>query len=216
MNDIEVRRLENIQRNKDTLKGTRNTVHPEIATRDQTKTPPAKKRKLEQPALPPSRSSARIASAPARPSYNKDEKDEAGVPVKKALKPAARKSKEPIVKAEEIAEVPAKDIESRGAGWTAWEATAPPPTRDDESTFHFEDQPTSTPNRSPEEMMREGCFGGSHWRSLYSRRLGTTVADDWQELPESWISGLDVGKFLTSPSYDPGVNKYKVSSGQTI
>ncbi len=119
MNDIEVRRLENIQRNKDHLKEIGILYTPEIATRDQKKNPPAKKRKLEQPALPPSRSSARIASAPARPSYNKDEKDEAGVPVKKGSKPAARKSKEPIVKAEEIAELPAKDIESRRAGWTA-------------------------------------------------------------------------------------------------
>ena len=65
-------------------------------------------------------------------------------------------------------------------------------------------------------MLREGCFGGSYWRPLHSRRLGTSVVDDYKELPSSWYSGLDVSKFLTSPTYDIEINKYKVASGQSI
>lgn len=214
MNDIEIQRQQNIKRNKDELKKLGILYAPPAKAHGTSQRPPAKRRKIEHPALPPSRSSARVASAPARPSYNEDEKDPTSLARQKGSRPASKKT--PAVKAEEVAEVPAKDIGSLRAGWIAWEPTAQSPTRDEESTFHFEDQPTFTPNKSPEEMIREGCFGGSYWRPLYSRRLGTTIMDDYKELPTSWMSSLDVDKFLTSPNYEPEVNKYKVSSGQTI
>ncbi|KAK3169732.1 hypothetical protein OEA41_009116 [Lepraria neglecta] len=214
MNDIEIQRQLNIKRNKDELKKLGILYTPPAKAHDTNQRPPAKRRKIEHPALPPSRSSARVASALARPSYNEDEKDLTSLARKKGSRPASKKT--PAVKAEEVAEVPAKDIGSLRAGWRAWEPTAQSPTQDEESMFHFEDQPTFTPNKSPEEMIREGCFGGSYWRPLYSRRLGTTIMDDYKELPTSWISSLDVDKFLISPNYDPEVNKYKVSSGQTI
>lgn len=216
MKDIETQRQENIKRNKDELRKLGILYTPPVRINDLSKKPNAKKRKFDQPTLPASRSSARIASAPSRPSYNEDERDYANLPRKKSRQIVAKNSKRNEVKQEEVAEIPAKDIDSIRAGWTSWGATAPPPTRDEESTFHFEDEPTFTPNKSPEEMMREGCFGGSYWRPLHSRRLGTTIADDYRELPVSWMSGLDVEKFLSSPEYDPEVNKYKVSSGQTI
>ncbi|KAL8665066.1 MAG: hypothetical protein Q9168_007781 [Polycauliona sp. 1 TL-2023] len=65
-------------------------------------------------------------------------------------------------------------------------------------------------------MLREGCFGGSYFRPLYSKRLGITISDDYLELPLAWTTGLDVDKYLTSPTYDPDVNKFKVSCGQSI
>jgi len=65
-------------------------------------------------------------------------------------------------------------------------------------------------------MLREGCFGGSYFRSLYSKTLGTTIQGDWDDLPADWIAGLNVKKYLTSPAYDPEVNKYKVACGQSI
>ena len=216
MEDIETQRQENIKRNKDELRKLGILYTPPVRVNDSNRRADAKKRKFEQPTIPAARSSARIASAPSHPSYNEDEKDYANLPRKKARQIVAKNSKQNEVKQEEIAEIPAKDIDSIRAGWTSWKATAPPHTRDEEWTFHFQDEPTFTPNKSPEEMMREGCFGGSYWRPLYSRRLGTTIADDYKELPTSWISGLDVEKFLSSPKYDPEVNKYKVSSGQTI
>ena len=216
MKDIETQRQENIKRNKDELRKLGILYTPPVRVNGLNKGPSAKKRKFDQPTLPASRSSARIASAPSRPSYNEDEKDYATLPRKKGRQIVANISKRSENKQEEVAEVPANDVDSIRAGWTTWKATAPPPTRDEVSTFHFQDEPTFTPNKSPEEMMREGCFGGSYWRPLHSRRLGITIADDYKELPVSWISGLDVEKFLISPGYDPEVNKYKVSSGQTI
>lgn len=216
MNHIEVQRQENIKRNQEQLKQLGIFLTPSNSTRHTEKKPPPKKRKLDHP-LPPTRSSARIASTPAKPSYISEDEDESERrPRKKGAKVAPKKAKEVVLKQEEAALVPLKDIESIRAGWTAWEATASTPARDQESTFHFEDQPSFTPNKSPEEMLREGCFGGSYWRPLHSRRLGISVADDYKELPSSWYSGLDVSKFLTSPTYDTEINKYKVASGQSI
>jgi hypothetical protein len=51
---------------------------------------------------------------------------------------------------------------------------------------------------------------------LYSKVLGITIEDDWEELPPAWVEGLNVGKFLTSTNYDPEVNKFGVASGQSI
>ena len=216
MNDIESQREENIKRNQEQLRQLGIYLDPSKSIRPVDKRPPLKKRKLDNP-LPPSRSSARIASAPAKPSYvSEDDLEDERLPRKKGSRVAPKKAKNIVVKQEEIALVPASDIESIRAGWTAWNATASPPSRDQESTFHFDDQPSFKPNKSPEEMLREGCFGGSYFRSLHSRRLGTTISDDYQELPSSWYSGLEVSKFLTSPTYDAEINKYKVSSGQSI
>ena len=216
MNNIESQREENIKRNQEQLRQLGIYLTPLTSSRDVAQRPPAKKQKIDHP-LPPSRSSARIASAPARPSYiSEDEHGDKKRYRKKGPGVAPKKEKEPFVKPEAVAIVPAKDIESIRAGWTAWEPNASLPTRDEESTFHFHGQPSFTPNKSPEEMIREGCFGGSYFRPLYSRRLGTTVTDDYRELPSTWYAGLDVSRFLTSPTYDAEINKYKVSSGQTI
>ena len=218
MDNIEAQREENIKRNQEQLRQLGIYLTPSNSTRHTEKKPPPKKRKLDHP-LPPSRSSARIASTPAKPSYVSESEDEDGPerrPRKRGARVASKKAKEVVLKQEEAAIVPVKDIESIRAGWTAWEVTASTPARDQESTFHFKDQPSFTPNKSPEEMLREGCFGGSYWRPLPSRRLGISIVDDYMELPSSWYSGLDVSKFLTSPTYDIEINKYKVASGQSI
>ena len=215
MNKIESQREENIKRNQEHLKQLGIYLTPSASSRDRTK-PLPKKRKLEH-AIPPSRSSARIASTPIKPSYvSEDEHEDKGRLRKKGSGSASKKAKEPVIKQEAVAVLPAKDLESIRAGWTAWKSNVSPPVRDDESTFHFEDQPSFTPNKSPEEMIREGCFGGSYFRPLHSRRLGITVIDDYRELPSTWYDGLDVSRFLTSPIYDTEINKYKVSSGQSI
>ncbi len=215
MADIESQRRKNIKRNQEHLKELGIYYTPPASTRDVPKWPPARKRKLES-SLPPSRVSARIASAPTRPSYDENEEDKRQAPRKKNSGHQARRIKEAVVKTEEAAEVPVKDLDRMRAGWTAWEPKAPAPVRDENSTFHFKGEPSFTPNKSPEEMLREGCFGGSYFRPLYCRRLGTAVSDDYLQLPSSWIRGLDVERFLTSSKYDPEINKYKVSSGQTI
>ena len=215
MNDIESQREENIKRNQEQLRQLGIYLAPSTSSRHADKRPPVKKPKLDHP-LPSSRSSARIASIPARPSYiSEDEDKNERQPRKKGLGVAPKRAKEVVLK-QAVATMPAKDIESIRAEWTAWKPTASPPTRRQGSPFHFEDQPSFTPNKSPEELLREGCFGGSYFRPLHSRRLGITIVDDYKELPSSWYSDLEVSKFLTSPTYDAEVNKYKVSSGQSI
>lgn len=123
---------------------------------------------------------------------------------------------EPKIETTETSALPHGDVDVLRTGWASWKATAPPPTRDEEAMVMFPDQPLFVPNKSPEEMIREGCFGGSYFRPLYSRKLGITITDDWRELPDEWISGLDVDTWLCSPTYNPDINKYKVSCGQSI
>jgi hypothetical protein len=84
------------------------------------------------------------------------------------------------------------------------------------AVFHFEDEESFTPNKSPEEMLREGVFGGSYFRPLRSRKLGIVIEGDWEELPKEWISGLNVERYLTNPEYDAEINKFHRSCGQSI
>ncbi|CAJ2506768.1 Uu.00g079540.m01.CDS01 [Anthostomella pinea] len=181
------------------------------------KKPTVKRRKLLTGQ--PLRSSARIASAPSRPTYNEDAEDQMPPSVRAARgKPTPRSTQKnasvPIPVGPEEPATP--KLETIMAGWTSWTPSALPPTRDIEGNYHFESHPTFTPNKSPEAINREGCFGGSYWRPLYSRHLRTTISDDWRELPESWVAGLSVERYLTSESYDPEVNKYGVACGQSI
>ena len=220
---LEDQRLENIKRNQALLKELgihrKHVVEaPKVAA-----SRPTKKRKFDIPAQP-SRSSARIASAPVKVEYLDDDYEDDKPMRAKGKRQVKSQGKakreitgsEPQENKESNNILPLKDVETLRSGWASWTPTAPPPTRDEDSTFHFEDQPTFVPNKSPEEMLREGCFGGSYFRPLYSRRLGITVSDDWRELPGSWISGLDIETWLTSSTYDPDINKYKVSCGQSI
>ncbi len=218
---VEEQRLENIRRNRALLKDM--GIHREVLFGD-TKAAvnrPTKRRKIEN-AAQPSRSSARISSAASKPAYV-DSSDEHSTGTQKE-RTTTSKSKmkgrnelaKPKIERTETSAFREKDVNVLRAGWASWEATAPLQKRDEEATFHFPDQPLFVPNKSPEEMIREGCFGGSYFRPLYSRTLGITISDDWRELPDEWISGLDVDTWLTSPTYNPEINKYKVSCGQSI
>ena len=225
-NSVEEQRLENIRRNRALLNdlGLHRDPDLDLPKQRAATSRPAKKRKLEI-ASQPSRSSARIALAPVKPAYgDTDEADdrEASQRRTKTSKSGAKikherqwPSQPPTVDTPS-SQLPQKDVEGLQKGWTDWKSVAPPPSRDEDSTFHFADQPLFLPNKSPEEMIREGCFGGSYFRPLYSRKLGITIADDWRELPTDWTLGLDVDRWLVSPEYNPDVNKYKVSCGQSI
>ena len=221
MNAYEVQRLENIRQNQKILADLniqRLTESKNAVPERDSRPPPAKRQKIENT---PSRTSARIAST-TRPTYNEDAKERYIVAERdrsvKKNKSAGRHTKHEMKgeAEQDNALVPTKDAEMVRVGWTQWEVLAPPPTRDEYGTFHFADYPTFTPNKSPEEVIREGCFGGSYYRPLRSRKLGIIVAGDWEELPQEWTSGLDTGRYLTSTRYDPDVNKYKVACGQSI
>jgi hypothetical protein len=219
MNEYEAQRLAKIKKNEALLAGL--NIKPIIPKkkRNDEGPPPTKKRRIIAPTAP-SRTSARISSAPTKPSYN-DDVDIKPVPLpRSAPKKSTQTSKKQELGSQFVddmeAVVPTKNIDEIKAGWTAWEAVADPPSRDENRVFHFDDYPDFTPNKSPEEMLKEGCFGGSYFRPLRSRKLGITVEDDWKELPTIWTEGLDISRYLTSPAYDPDVNKFKVSCGQSI
>lgn len=220
----EARRLENIQRNQALVKdlGLENDhiVQHDLTARATTSRV-AKRRKVQT--TQPTRTSARIANAPKRPLYNEDAtRDAAAGGNSKRQKKRLPKKVDEVTKRtsatpQSTAPPTHPDLESLMAGWSSWEATEPPPTRDDEGTYHFASHPGFTPNKSPEAIIREGSFGGSYWRALHSKKLRATIpADDWRELPASWTSGLSVARYLTSATYRPEVNKYGVACGQSI
>ncbi|KAI4236340.1 MAG: hypothetical protein L6R40_006179 [Gallowayella cf. fulva] len=211
---LEAQRQQNIQRHQDHLKKLGIYQKPDIVHPERKK-PGVKRRKLSPPQ--PSRASARIASSIATPVDNDDEPTKQHIKTPKSSRLTIRKKSDPSdTLGTTTNELPADKVESLRRSWTTWSPSANAPYRDENSTFRFDSHPDFSPNKSPEEMLREGCFGGSYFRPLYSRKLGITVADDFQELPPAWTAGLDVDKYLTSPSYDPDVNKFKVSCGQSI
>ena len=223
MSSYEARRLENIARNDALIKELGLLEHRQFSP---SAGPTRKRRKLASDLLP-SRVSARIASTEARPSYNEEQLAASATSsqVNSAKKKDAVSWSSSTRKTTEVgdqspSEVPSSiDLDALRTGWTSWKPTGQPPTRDAlTGIFHFPSHPTFTPNKSPEEMLREGCFGGSYFRPLYSRYLGTTIADDWKELPGCWITNppLNVDNYLNSSSYNPEINKYKVSCGQSI
>ncbi|KAK5133625.1 hypothetical protein LTR08_007573 [Meristemomyces frigidus] len=218
MNDYEARRQAKIQQNQVLLAGLDVKPLVPIATRSTNSKPPPAKRRRIQHETAPSRTSARIAAAPEKSSYHEDEQTKT-VTLPRSV---SKKSGKTRVKAQlgsriiEESLVPVRDVAIIQAGWTAWESIGVAPKRDAENTLHFADFPAFMPNKSPEEMLREGCFGGSYYRALRSRKLGITIQDDWKELPSAWTSGLDPSRSLTSPEYDAEINKYKVSCGQSI
>ena len=219
-NSFETRRLQNIRQNGALLESL--GVNQGAKGMHDTKPfePAKKKRKIEKTNLnlAPSRHSARIESAPSRPTYHENALANAVVERKKKTKSKSSKRETSAhgFKFEEEPDVEAKDVEELQALWSSWEAIAPPPIRDEAGVFHFESHPGFTPNKSPEEVIREGCFGGSYFRPLYSKKLGITISDDWEELPPAWTENLNVDTYLTSPTYDPDINKFKVACGQSI
>lgn len=206
MNSYELQRLENIKHNQQVLKD----LNLDRVSRDaySEKKPMRKRRKVE---TLPSRASARIASS-TRPIYEID--------VSKGADVKAQRRKPGQVNTPQTQDLPSVafnlDVESIRTRWTNWMPSAPPPTRDESGTFHFEPHPDFLPNKSPEEVLREGCFGGSYFRPLRSQKLSIKIEDDHKELPDPWTIGLDISRYLTSPDYNPDVNKFKVACGQSI
>lgn len=218
------RRLDNIQRNNQLLedlgavaqaRSIRNATKRSSAPADP---PAAKRRRIEKPKTndAPTRKSARIAAAPEPPSYNQDQLDNPG---RSALTSTANAKKNPrrnpTVSIDDQ-DASHENVDQLRASWSSWTASAPAPTRNDSGTFYFASHPEFAPNKSPAEVLSEGAFGGSYFRPLYSKKLGTTIANDYLELPSSWVDGLNVDYYLVSPTYNPEANKFKVACGQSI
>ncbi|CCF53926.1 hypothetical protein NDA11_005111 [Ustilago hordei] len=74
------------------------------------------------------------------------------------------------------------------------------------------------PNVTPDEMLREGAFGGTAFRDYYSRVLqrDIDVEAELAELPEHWLEDLDVDDMLRRSQLEPSVNKFKAKAGQSL
>lgn len=229
--NFSARRLENIKRNKALLEdlgaaAQGQVVRDSAARFNGTVHRPAgqtrKRRRVEKPRATPSRTSARIAATPAKPDYSNDDEGLAqGSVVRSKKQQGKARAPAPSIKRK------ASDVDAVGgaqadpntnpddllASWSSWTPSAPPPTRAEAGVFHFDSHPDFTPNKSPAEVLREGAFGGSYFRPLFSKKLGFTVADD---CPFSLKAGLDASYYLDSPTYNPEANKFKVACGQSI
>mmetsp|Transcript_69450 Transcript_69450/g.130645 ORF Transcript_69450/g.130645 Transcript_69450/m.130645 type:complete len:388 (-) Transcript_69450:191-1354(-) len=140
-------------------------------------------------------------------------------PKKKASSSSSSSSGEPQYSPEKVSEA-----------FPGCAVSLKPPTRNEPGgAFHFfaakgASSPdksliaTFLPNRSPEEVLRAGAFGGTYFRTIDSGVVKQTLKETWRELPDSWIKGLDPRRHLARPwkSYDESVNKFKKKSGTTL
>lgn len=223
--DYEAERLENLAQKEKLLAELRldsNSVFGKPVRHDSQTKRSLKKRKISVEDTP-QRTSARIASSIGpRPRYTDETQKynflEPTSKSKTGSKANPRRDRHRYRSDGESASTPLMPSQDAGEvshSWSQWTPVGSVPTRDEDGTFHFTDQPTFTPNKSPEEVLREGAFGGSYFRPYHSKRLGILIQDDWRELPTPWTDGLDVKRHLTSPTYDADVNKFKVACGQS-
>ncbi|KAI7759348.1 hypothetical protein LZL87_008725 [Fusarium oxysporum] len=217
MADFAARRQENIKQNEMLLSELKNPI-PKVDPQSKPANKSVKRRATSPRA--PTRQSRRIAEASTKPSYNEDRDDASVSQTSFRTRKKSRTMYNNVVQstssdAESNPQNP-KDVKSIIEGWTSWKREADEPTRDASGAFHFDSHPDFRPNKSPEEIIREGSFGGSYWRPLFSKHLGITIQDDWRELPSSWTAGLNVDEYLISDTYNPDINKYGVTCGQSI
>lgn len=235
MDRFSSRRLDNIKRNQEVLSELGAVAQAEAIHRSSLPAKTSngaengratKRRRVEKPRAPavPTRTSARIASAPVRPIYDEDAPAVDAVDGTKAARRAKAPRKARAAEAkdddQESSEPPQSDLTADlpalQASWSSWTPSAPAPSRDETGVLHFASHPDFTPNKTPAEVLREGAFGGSYFRPLYSKKLRTTISGDHDELPADWTAGLDIGRYLTSLDYDADANKFKVACGQSI
>ena len=64
-----------------------------------------------------------------------------------------------------------------------------------------------SPNKTPIEITKEGAFGGTYFRDIYSNINAKSYKNSWKEFVH--FKNIDV-KFYASNYYDVNVNKYSV------
>lgn len=73
------------------------------------------------------------------------------------------------------------------------------------------------PNLSPGEVLQAGAFGGTYFRDIEIE--GKKYKDAWKEFATpatDWFDGLNIPLQVASQKYRPGLNRYKVKSGQDL
>ena len=68
-------------------------------------------------------------------------------------------------------------------------------------------------NKTPTEVIREGAFGGTYFRDIYSGINGKWYKNSWKEFDQ--LKDIDT-KFYASDYYDVNVNKYGVKYGTSL
>ena len=81
--------------------------------------------------------------------------------------------------------------------------------------WHYDEFPTFKPNLTPSEIMTEGAFGGTYWRTLKSLRDGSVMEYVHLRYPKVWWKGVRKPMTLPWKDYDVSINKHKVQVGQT-
>ena len=68
-------------------------------------------------------------------------------------------------------------------------------------------------NKTPVEIIREGAFGGTYFRDIYSGINGKWYKKPWKEFDQ--LKDIDQ-KFYCSDYYDVSVNKYGIKCGTLL
>ena len=68
-------------------------------------------------------------------------------------------------------------------------------------------------NKKPVEIIKEGAFGGTYFRDIYSGVNNKWHKNSWKE---SDVLGNIDQKYYCSDYYDVSVNKYGVSRGTSL
>ena len=66
------------------------------------------------------------------------------------------------------------------------------------------------PNKTPAEIIKEGAFGGTHFRDIYSGVNSKWYKNSWKEFDV--LENIDQ-KYYCSDYYDVSINKYGVKCG---
>ena len=70
-----------------------------------------------------------------------------------------------------------------------------------------------SPNKTPIEIIKEGAFGGTYFRDIYSGINEKWYKNSWKEFAQ--LKNIDA-KFYGSDHYDVNVNKYGVKCGTSL
>ena len=68
-------------------------------------------------------------------------------------------------------------------------------------------------NKTPVEVIKEGAFGGTYFRDIYSGLNGNWYQKSWKEYDQ--LKNIDQ-KYYCSSYYDVSVNKYDVKCGTSL
>ena len=173
----------------------------------------------------PQRSSARIARSTTRLNYNEDD-----VRRRRLSAPVIQGGRRPKSRFSKRSSTTSRTPSTTTAAPTSfisgnpsqlplpWTPTASPPTRSPlTSLLHFPSHPTFNPNKTPLEILSEGAFGGSYFRPYTSINYPSIhLSTDYLDLPSTFLSTFRIPLYLTSPTYQPHINKYAVAAGTDI